>query len=340
MRKLYLLSALIVTYELVLVSLVACAVATAQQPADLYGRVVTSTVAVGGVPGKGWAAGWVFDHQQKLIVTNKHVVGNQKEVTVLFPVYKNGALVTAKSYYAVHQAELLVKAVVAARDDKRDLALLRVDQLPDYVKALRLAPQSARAGDQILMVGNSGANVADVQKGHLWTSRKAQVKAKGFAKLVYGAGETFEVSHLKLMPASQPGDSGGPVVNEKGELVAVVASNHNDVGFAVDVSEVRIFLDRALHPTPPSANRLVGYWTVSSQRPADGAEMTFSLALRPNGTCTIEGTSETHGTYQYANGALTVNVSNWIVSAAATTWLSADRFTILHGGMLFTLSRR
>src|SRR5207302_575961 len=53
---------------------------------------------------------------------------------------------------------------------------------------------------------------------------------------------------LETQAPTNPGDSGGPVVNEQGEIVAVVAGNQPKgvlMHFCIDVSEVRVVLGRA-----------------------------------------------------------------------------------------------
>src|SRR5262245_51084145 len=45
------------------------------------------------------ATAWVVDRAQKLLVTNHHVVEDEDTVLVLFPMYKDGKLVSEKNAY-------------------------------------------------------------------------------------------------------------------------------------------------------------------------------------------------------------------------------------------------
>src|SRR4051794_5329717 len=42
---------------------------------------------------------WVVDRQQKLVVTNYHVVRDNNDVRVVFPQWKDGSVVTETQYY-------------------------------------------------------------------------------------------------------------------------------------------------------------------------------------------------------------------------------------------------
>src|SRR6185295_12884079 len=107
-------------------------------------------------PNGGHGTGWVVDHEQRLVITNKHVVGTFDEASVMFPMFKDGSLVTAAGEYLNQADKLKVSGKVLARDDKRDLALIQLDRLPEGVTALALADASAKIEDAILSIGNSG----------------------------------------------------------------------------------------------------------------------------------------------------------------------------------------
>src|SRR5579862_9774665 len=107
------------------------------------------------VPGCGDGTCWVVDIENRLVVTNKHVVGTKNDVEVMFPIFDDGRLVTAAGEYLKQADKLMVKGKVIARDAKRDLALVQLEKLPERVGVLPLAQTSAKPNDAVLAIGNS-----------------------------------------------------------------------------------------------------------------------------------------------------------------------------------------
>src|SRR6516162_1623977 len=68
---------------------------------ELYKQTTRSTAMIV-VPQAGDKAsqgsGWLVDRDRKLLVTNRHVVGSQKQVQVVFPIYRNGELIAERAY--------------------------------------------------------------------------------------------------------------------------------------------------------------------------------------------------------------------------------------------------
>src|SRR6266851_8564455 len=84
-----------------LAALAASAPADGLTSNDLYQQTLRSTAMVV-VPSGDKASqgtGWLVDRERKLLVTNCHVVGGQKQVLVVFPVYRNGQVITERNYY-------------------------------------------------------------------------------------------------------------------------------------------------------------------------------------------------------------------------------------------------
>jgi len=74
-------------------------------------------------------------------------------------------------------------------------------------------------------------------------------------------GQTFDTQCLDTTSATNPGDSGGPMVNDRVELVAVVSGGEAEqrlVSHNIDLPEVRSFLERyskGSADTPPPVSR-------------------------------------------------------------------------------------
>ena len=220
-----------------------------------YDRLLHSTAYIEDACGSG--TGWVADRERRLLVTNYHVVADDRtggvldEVDVYFPAYRDGKLIAEKSYYQEHQQQLalegrLMKGRVVDANGSIDLAIVQVPKLPDDVTAVRLAAESCNPNDHLLLIGNPDKSQA------LFTS------SAGSAKQIYRKSWTVRVGSpvgnkplwiktrvVETEISSNHGDSGGPVVNDNGELVAVnegTITDANNIGTAIDVTEVRAYL--------------------------------------------------------------------------------------------------
>jgi S1-C subfamily serine protease len=184
------------------------------------GVVRVQTYACGvGVQGSGWVAA------PELVVTNVHVVTGAEEVDV-----------------AASNGQVLSASVVHV-DSADDVAVLHVDGLE--VAPLPLA-QRTPVEDPVVLLGypRDGPLVA--------AAGVAGRPTKVFAADAYGRR-----AHLRtvvpLRGTVQRGDSGGPVVNERGRVVAMMfaASTEGNGGFAVPAAEIEDALASDLAPVPP-----------------------------------------------------------------------------------------
>ena len=165
------------------------------------------TVRVGNQGGAGFVV-----NRDGHIVTNAHVVGRAKEADVKFA---DGRVETAK---------------VAAGDDVRDLAVLRVEgPLDDWVK---LGPTAdVKRGTEVAALGAPLGLEGSVTKGVV------SARARNIGGQPY----------LQIDAALNPGNSGGPVINEAGAVIGVStvrARRAENVGFAIPSETLVAFLDR------------------------------------------------------------------------------------------------
>ena len=198
-------------------------------------------------PAKGKGTGWIVDSKRKLLITNFHVVGDQESVDVVFPVRRDGRLVTERSYYTGNLRELqrsgrAVSGRVRRTDAARDLALIEVDALPDDVSELKLAATQPLPGEDVHSIGNR----RDLDE--LWGYTSGHVRqtfrtAEGYfwqgRQLAKGAGMVLVDSPIL------EGDSGGPLVNGRGEVVGVVSAvrwQSRLASLCIDAEEVRAFV--------------------------------------------------------------------------------------------------
>jgi HEAT repeat protein len=217
---------------------------------EIHQYVLKSTAWILNIMPNGAATGTgsVIDVNERLILTNYHVVANMQELVVFFPMYEKGNLVVERDRYTTKirertkSPEDLLRAELVATDTQRDLALIRVPKLPPGTEALPLAKNLPTIGQTVHSVGNPGAS------GALW------VYTQGVVRVVYKkkwkAGDeglllTLEAEIVETQSPTNHGDSGGPLVNERGELVAVTeggAGGANLVSVFISVNEARDFI--------------------------------------------------------------------------------------------------
>ena len=193
---------------------------------ELYRKVNPAVVSItlyihqgGDVIPEGQGSGFVFD-QTGDIVTNAHVVQSADELEVTF---WNGIIRAAQ---------------VVGIDLNSDLAVVRVDQLPDGVQALPLGNMNeVQVGQTVVAIGNPFGLEGTLTRGI--------VSAMG--RSIPALTPFYIPQSIQTDAAINPGNSGGPLLNLKGEVIGVNAQIETDngnrsnsgVGFAIPVSIVQ-----------------------------------------------------------------------------------------------------
>jgi S1-C subfamily serine protease len=168
-------------------------------------------------------------------------------ITVNFPEFADGKLIVKKEHYVkliMRDAEKYKVALVATSEAK-DLALLKLQRLPEGVLPIPLARESGRPGEMVHSVGNPGSS------GALWVYTSGTVRTAPYNKKWQSAGAGLFLNHdaviLETQSPTNPGDSGGPLVNDAAELVAITqggSRGSNSINLFIDISEVRAFLEK------------------------------------------------------------------------------------------------
>jgi S1-C subfamily serine protease len=193
-------------------------------------------------------SGSLIDVPKRLVLTNYHVVGEAKEVAVFFPQFdRHKQLIADREYYfrQLQGKAGYIRGAVIARSPKQDLAVIELPALPPGTTAVRLARESVGPGDQVHSIGHPGAS------GALWAYTSGFVKAVYKKKWSVADAEErslmrFEAQVVETTSPINAGDSGGPLLNGAGELVAVTQGGALDtqgtISLFIDLSEVRSFL--------------------------------------------------------------------------------------------------
>lgn len=182
--------------------------------------------------------GVLVDGPRKLVITNFHVVGEARAAIIFFPATKDGRTAVDRKHYVDNVKTLGIRGRIVAVDRKRDLALIQLDKLPEGVEPAKLAAASPTPGDSVESIGNPGSSDA------LWVYTSGTVRSVYRKQFRTGAGD-HEFTVVETQSPINTGDSGGPVVNMAGELVAIaqaIAPNARLVSYSVDITEVKGFL--------------------------------------------------------------------------------------------------
>ena len=135
------------------------------------------------------AGSGVIVHQDGYVLTAHHVIANAKRIVVVTP------------------GEFRAPAVLVSTDQEHDLALLKVDMVGLTEAPLGYAG-SVRLDQDVIAVGfQFGLKEITVTRGHV-----AAVRTKGVQRV-------FQVD-----AAVNPGNSGGPVFNRRGEVIGILTT--------------------------------------------------------------------------------------------------------------------
>src|SRR5205807_8042863 len=185
---------------------------------ELYQQTTRSTAMIVVPQGEkaSQGTGWLVDRERKLLITNRHVVGTQKHVQVLFPAYRNGQLIDERAYY-LKEAPRYRGQVIEANPG-HDLAIVQLDHLPKEVRQMKLAAQRPQSREPILLISNPGGSPT------MWvqTAGNIQSAPPDRDKLRFSDQDLeARVDMLEVKTPVRRGASDGPVVNKVGELIAV-----------------------------------------------------------------------------------------------------------------------
>ena len=191
-----------------------------QAISDLVEQVMPALVVVRGHR-FGAGSGIIWD-ANGLILTNNHVVGRHNPVVIL-------------------QDDREYESRLLARDPDVDLALLSVDATD--LRALAAARVSPRVGEMVFAFG------------HPWGQRNTVTRGIVSALVMAQNRRGDRLPVVRSDTPLAPGNSGGPLVNAKGEVVginAMIVGGDQSVSIAASVANefVRKATRNRVQPVP------------------------------------------------------------------------------------------
>src|SRR5260370_6351936 len=201
-----------------------------QQNIAVYKRALSSVVNItstavafdffyGRVPQQGQGSGFILD-KQGLILTNNHVIDNAQRVEV--------------TLWDKHK----YNATVLTVDKNHDLALLKIDA-PNLTPATLSDSRGLTAGQRVYAIGNPFGLSGTMTRGIISAIRS----------IMGPQGNPIEDA-IQTDAAVNPGNSGGPLLNSRGEVIGIttlIANNGADqssgIGFAIPINTAKAVLD-------------------------------------------------------------------------------------------------
>jgi S1-C subfamily serine protease len=185
---------------------------------------ITSTAVAfdffyGRVPQQGQGSGFVLN-KDGLILTNNHVIDNAQRVEVML---------SDKHKY---------KATVVTVDKNHDLALLKISA-PNLVPAVLSNSTGLVVGQRVYAIGNPFGLQGTMTRGIISSIRS-----------IRGPNNNPIEDAIQTDAAVNPGNSGGPLLNSRGEVIGIttlIANNGADqssgIGFAIPINTAKAVLE-------------------------------------------------------------------------------------------------
>ena len=201
--------------------------------ADIFPFEVPRGQRRGGPPQEeevqGAGSGFIID-KAGYILTNNHVVEDATKIEVQLSNMRDG--------------EDLLPAKLIGRDELTDIALIQLTELPSTPLTEVKFGDSAQiaSGDWVMAIGNPFSLENTVTVGVVSVIGRQQIAARS-------AGGVRVEEMIQTDAAINRGNSGGPLLNVRGEVVGINSAIYSDqsgsflgVGFAVPINKVRDLL--------------------------------------------------------------------------------------------------
>jgi S1-C subfamily serine protease len=218
-----------------------------------------------------YGSGFFID-PKGLVVTNYHVVNKQGDLKVVFPGMDDEL-----------DAELVMT------DKRNDLAVLRFRPTPEMMQRLGplpyrvAAPHNVKVGQETVVIGFPLGS--DLGRNH----------KVGTGIISSLSGMRDEPGRMQISNPIQPGNSGGPVFNRKGDIVGVVVAGLDDkyyyekrgfvpqnVNFAIKLHYLQGLLD--LYPTA----------AINSAQPEVGGDLSLEHIVERNAPFVVQVKNYVH----------------------------------------------
>lgn len=176
------------------------------------------------IPTEGAGSGSVIDRRGH-ILTNNHVIADSRDIKV--------TLFNGKSY----------GGVLVGRDPGSDIAVLRIDAPEEFLHPIEFGDSThLKVGQRVFAIGNPFGLERTMTTGIISSLNRSIPSTTGRSMR----------SIIQLDAALNRGNSGGPLMDSRGELIgmntaiASTTGNNTGVGFAVPTSTIERVIDQLI----------------------------------------------------------------------------------------------
>ena len=199
---------------------------------NIFKNNANAVVYIGNEKDHSMGTGSIID-KNGTIVTNWHVVADASKVQIWL---KPDDL--EKMDERVLMYEPSYTGTVIKKNKRKDLALIKVEGFPTNIKIIRFGKtNNLPVGSTVYSIGHPG--------GQTWTFNSGMVtQIRPSYKWNY-ENSSHAANIIQHEVPTNPGNSGGPLFNEKGMMVGVNSFQKSDselINFSVAVEEVEKFL--------------------------------------------------------------------------------------------------
>lgn len=181
---------------------------------EVISDVIKGVVSVG--TDKSMGTGFVLT-DSGYIATNQHVISGAKRIEVLT------------------QDRKVIVATLIGEDVARDVALLKVEAT---LESLELADKLPTVGNKVIAIGNPLGLAFTV--------------TEGIVSALDRKGPNGQKEYIQTDVSLNPGNSGGPLINTRGEVVGMnnfKVGNAESLGFALEVEVVKSVVNALANAT-------------------------------------------------------------------------------------------
>jgi S1-C subfamily serine protease/Tfp pilus assembly protein PilF len=153
------------------------------------------------------------------ILTNHHVIADGGDIYVTPFTFKDKALARLDK----------VKATVVYQSEKEDVAVLKLEKVPKQLVPLAVGAATPGAGARVYAIGSPGLG--------------KDILEQSISEGIVSAAKRVldEQTYVQHTAAVNPGNSGGPLIDDKGRIVGIVTlkAKLDKVSFAIPVETIR-----------------------------------------------------------------------------------------------------
>jgi serine protease Do len=166
--------------------------------------------------GKGQGTGFIV-HKSGFILTNSHVIEGADDIRVRL------------------SDERELSARLVGRDDRTDIALLKIDAGQELPVAPLGNSDDVQIGEWVMAIGNPFGLDHTVTAGI--------ISAKGRRDVRPGGSQGGYYDFIQTDASINPGNSGGPLINTRGEVIGIntaMNAQAQGIGFAIPINMAKV----------------------------------------------------------------------------------------------------